>query len=101
MVNTMRSYLPKRPKKSDFSITRTLMPLVLMTMLAGIVFPFIAAEWASSPVLSMPEPDEAADEAQTSVFTNKLSAQEYADIETTASKDSTDNRSEAAAAGRT
>jgi predicted transcriptional regulator len=97
----MRSYLPKRPDKGKFSITRTLMPLVLITMLAGIVFPFIAAEWAQSPVISMPPEDEISEEAEKSMITNKLSHKDYVDFETTASKDSSDNRSEAAAAAGT
>jgi DNA-binding MarR family transcriptional regulator len=99
----MRNYLPKRPKQNKFSISRSLMPVVLVIMLAGIIFPFIAADEVSSPVLSLPAQDEISDEAQQSVFTNKLSPQEYADIETTASKDSdsTDNRSDVAAAAGT
>jgi len=93
----MRSYLPRRPEKLKFSISRNLLPAVLIIMLAGIIFPFITADSGSSPNFLLHAKSPTSDEQQF-VATNKLTPRDYADIETTASKDNTDNCSEVAEA---
>lgn len=82
----MTRLLSRNKSKRKTTISKRLVPAVLVIMLAGIVFPFISAEEAQAPE-DLPKPTENLTNSDFYKPGNTLSAQDYANNEKTASHD--------------
>lgn len=80
----MWSRIQKRSVKYKPRFIRALLPVVLIAMLAGIVFPFITADSADAPRATYTPPQKT---EELGLAATSLSPSDYAEPETTASKD--------------
>jgi DNA-binding MarR family transcriptional regulator len=80
----MWSRIKKRSAKYKPRFVRALLPVVLIAMLAGIIFPFITADNADAPRATYIPPQRT---EELGLAATSLSPSDYAEPETTASKD--------------